>query len=156
MNSSLFIAVMEPPHPPSPSPSPPEYRRRRGKFIACRFSSTFFKSPPNDCGRPLLSSSPSPRYSEEKGLGDEEPRTGLGIARHHNDSIEARYDFVLPIGSWDQSINIAIATRIACPAHEVATNCIPIVVSLRVRLDRKYNVVTIQPSAVISSVIVHQ
>jgi hypothetical protein len=26
-------------------------------------------------------------HSEEKGLGDEEPRTGLGIARHHNDSL---------------------------------------------------------------------
>ena len=28
---------------------------------------------------PLLSSSPSPRYSEEKGLGDEEPRTSQAL-----------------------------------------------------------------------------
>jgi hypothetical protein len=85
VDSSLSIAVIEPPHPPSPSP--PKYRRRRGGKTRRMVLVSCVLVAPERLRVPLLSSSPSPRYSEEKGLGDEEPRTGQTITSHHNASL---------------------------------------------------------------------
>ena len=61
---------------------------------------------------PLLSSSPSPRYSEEKGLGDEEPRTGQAITSHHNASLgQARIEpFDRPDSSWERESEFSLST----------------------------------------------
>ena len=61
---------------------------------------------------PLLSSSPSPRYSEEKGLGDEEPRTGQTITSHHNASLgQARIEpFDRPDSSWERESEFSLST----------------------------------------------
>jgi len=61
---------------------------------------------------PLLSCSPSPRYSEEKGLGDEEPRTGQAITSHHNASLgQARIEpFDRPDTSWERESESSLST----------------------------------------------
>ena len=61
---------------------------------------------------PLLSSSPSPRYSEEKGLGDEEPRTGQTMTSHHNASLgQARIEpFDRPDTSWERESESSLST----------------------------------------------